>query len=84
MTEDPLPADGGAFTLPGVYHHYSATSTNGIGGFRFLGDVQIEGNTSIDNIVVNQGEASVPEPAALCLIGPGLLALAGIGRRRAR
>jgi hypothetical protein len=67
-----------------VGHHYSATSTNGIGGFRFLGDVQTEGNTRIDNVVVNQGEALVPEPAALGLIGLGLLALAGIGRRRAR
>ena len=67
-----------------MYHHYSATSTNGIGGFRFLGDVQIEGNTSIDNVVVNQGETSVLEPAAVGLIGAGLLVLAGIGQRRAR
>jgi hypothetical protein len=76
-------ADGRPNTNPGVYSHYSATSTTGIGGFRFLG-TYIEGWTSTDNVVVNQGETSVPEPAALGLIGLGLLALAGIGKRRAR
>jgi hypothetical protein len=82
LLSDPLTLTSGAETLPGVYSHYSVTSTTGIGGFRFLGD-SIEGNTSIDNVVVNQGEtSSVPEPAALGLIGGGLLALAGIGRRR--
>ena len=83
LLSDALTAGGNATTDPGVYSHYSATSTTGIGGFRFLGS-QIEGWTSIDNVVVNQGESSVPEPAALGLIGLGLLALAGIGRRRAR
>jgi hypothetical protein len=85
LLSDALTLTDGAFTLPGVYSHYSVTSTTGIGGFRFLGDVSIEGSTSIDNVVVNQGEtSSVPEPAALGLIGAGLLALAGIGRWRAR
>ena len=74
----------GANQDPGVYAHYSTTSTTGIGGFEFLGDVQIEGDTSIDNVVVNQGGTAVPEPAAWGLIGAGLLALAGIGKRRAR
>lgn len=80
-----LPAFGDAFDNPGVYSNFSVTSTTGIGGFRFLGE-DIEGNTSIDNVVVNQiqAENSVPEPAALGLIGAGLLALAGLGKARAR
>jgi hypothetical protein len=80
----PLTLTDGALTNPGVYAHYSTTSTTGIGGFEFLGDVQIEGNTSIDNVVVDQGGTAAPEPAAWGLIGTGLLALAGIGKRRAR
>ena len=81
----PLPAFGDAFDNPGVYSNFSVTSTTGIGGFRFLGE-DIEGNTSIDNVVVNQTQAenSVPEPAALGLIGAGLLVLAGIGKARVR
>jgi hypothetical protein len=79
-----LTLTNGAFTLPGVYANYAVTSTTGIGGFSFLGDA-IEGNTSIDNVVVTQAEeSSVPEPTALSLIGAGLLALAGLGKARAR
>jgi hypothetical protein len=74
----------GANQDPGVYAHYSTTSTTGIGGFEFLGDVQIEGDTSIDNVVVDQSGTATPEPAAWGLIGAGLLALAGIRKRRAR
>jgi hypothetical protein len=74
----------GANQDPGVYAHYSTTSTTGIGGFEFLGTATIEGNTSIDNVVVNQSGTATPEPAAWGLIGAGLLALAGMGKRRAR
>jgi hypothetical protein len=74
----------GANQDPGVYAHYSTTSTTGIGGFEFLGTATIEGNTSIDNVVVNQSGTATPEPAAWGLIGAGLLALAGIRKRRAR
>lgn len=84
LLSTPLTDTYGALSDPGVYAHYSVTSTTGIGGFAFLGDVQIEGNTSIDNVIVNQGGSAVPEPAAWSLIGTGLLALVGIGRRRAR
>jgi len=84
LLSTPLTLTYGAWTNPGVYAHYSATSSDGIGGFRFLGNVQIEGSTSIDNVVVNQGGTAVPEPAACGLIGAGLLALAGMRRRLAR
>jgi hypothetical protein len=84
LLSTPLTLTDGANQDPGVYAHYSTTSTTGIGGFEFLGDVQIEGNTSIDNVVVDQGGTAAPEPAAWGLIGAGLLALAGIGKRRAR
>lgn len=84
LLSTPLTLTEGALSDPGVYAHYSTTSTTGIGGFEFLGDTQIEGNTSIDNVVVDQGGTAVPEPAAWGLIGAGLLALAGIGKRRAR
>ena len=84
LLSTPLTLTSGAESNPGVYAHYSTTSTTGIGGFEFLGDVQIEGNTSIDNVVVDQGGTAAPEPAAWGLIGAGLLALAGIGKRRAR
>jgi hypothetical protein len=84
LLSTPLTLTYGATSDPGVYAHYSTTSTTGIGGFEFLGDVTIEGNTSIDNVVVDHGGTAVPEPAAWGLIGAGLLALAGIGKRRAR
>ncbi len=83
LLSDALTLTEGAFTDPGVYAHYSVTSTTGIGGFAFLGS-GIEGNTSIDNVVVNQAGSAVPEPTTWGLIGAGLVALAGIGRRRAR
>ena len=78
-----LTLTSGAERDPGVYAHYSTTSATGIGGFEFLGGT-VEGSTSIDNVVVNQGGTAVPEPAAWGLISAGLLALAGIGKRRAR
>jgi hypothetical protein len=84
LLSTPLTLTFGAESNPGVYANYSAASTTGIGGFEFLGDVAIEGETSIDNVVVDQGGTAAPEPAAWGLIGAGLLALAGIGKRRAR
>jgi hypothetical protein len=83
LLNNQLTLTDGAESIPGVYANYSAASTTGIGGFEFLGD-GVEGNTSIDNVVVDQGGSAAPEPAAWGLIGAGLLALAGIGKRRAR
>lgn len=79
----------GAWTDPGVYAHYSANSSNGIGGFRFIsGGGQIEGNTGIDNVVVTQGEDGVlngvPEPGTWVLLGTALLSLPILGLRRRR
>ena len=84
LLNNQLTLTDGAESIPGVYANYSAASTTGIGGFEFLGDVQIEGDTSIDNVVVDQSGTATPEPAAWGLIGAGLLALAGIRKRRAR
>lgn len=73
----------GAYTDPGTYQHIAFTSNNGVAGFALLGE-GIEGNTSIDNVVVTKGEGltnNVPEPASLALVGLALGA-AGLARRR--
>jgi hypothetical protein len=74
----------GAFTDPGTYAHYSATSSNGISKFVFTQDSgsQIEGNTSIDNVVVTTGINSVPEPTTMLLLGFGIVGLAGARRSK--
>jgi hypothetical protein len=75
----PVDLTYGALMDPGVYAHYSVTSSNGIGGFRLLGS-SVLGNTSIDNVVVN-GEA-VPEPGTVGLLAAGLFGLVLLRRRR--
>jgi hypothetical protein len=71
----------GAYTDPGTYAHYSTTSTNGISAFWFIpiGSGQVEGNTSIDNVVVS----AIPEPSTALLLAFGLVGIAA-GRRRSR
>jgi hypothetical protein len=73
----------GAWTDPGVYAHYSVSSANGISKFLFTqdGGSQIEGNTSIDNVVAQTDGVSVPEPAAMLLLGCGLLGLIQFRRK---
>ena len=71
----------GAFTDPGSYQTISFNSANGVSGFRITGGQQIEGNTSIDNVVVTTGAVNVPEPASLALLAAGLFGL-GVSRGR--
>jgi hypothetical protein len=80
-----------SFTIPGSptsvywtpvgYTNVSVSSTNGIGGFRFIGNAQ--GNTIIDNLVATT--AAVPEPAtwAMMLIGFGAIGTAMRQRKAA-
>jgi hypothetical protein len=67
----------GAYSDPGVYAHYGVTSGNGVSKFSFSsGSGQIEGWTSIDNVVVvADGASQIPAPAAILLgtIGTGLV-----------
>lgn len=71
---------GGAFSNPGNYQTISFNTSNGLSKFSIFGS-GIEGNTSIDNVVVNTGSVSVPEPTPLILLGLGLIGL-GLSRRK--
>lgn len=70
----------GAYTLPGVYTHYSVWSATGIGGFSMSGFA--EGNISIDNVLASTGGA-VPEPASWAMMIGGF-GFAGAALRRRR
>jgi len=73
---------GGALSNPGSYQTIVFSSLNGVSGFDITGG-QIEGNTGIDNVVVNAGATrQVPEPAALALLGIGLAGLGATRRRK--
>ncbi len=66
----------GGTSNPGVYTSLSVTSTNGISGFSFVSSgSQVEGNTSIDNVVVTTG--TVPEP--LTILGATTAIVFGVG-----
>jgi hypothetical protein len=59
----------GAYTDPGTYATYQVNSSNGIGGWNILsGLTQIEGNTSIDNVIVNTSDTTAV-PGSLPLFG---------------
>lgn len=76
---------GGAFTDPGTYSSYSVNSANGISRFAFvpIAGSQVEGNTSIDNVVVSTGGQQVPEPATLALLGLGFAGMF-LSKRRSK
>jgi hypothetical protein len=69
---------GGGRSDPGSYTTFSASSTSGIGGFRFIRHIQqIEGNTSIDNVVAG---SATPEPGTLALVSLGMVGLGALRR----
>jgi len=37
---------------------------------------------SLDNLIINEGSATIPEPATMILFGFGLIGLAGVSRRK--
>jgi hypothetical protein len=79
----PITSLGGAFTAPGSYQTIAFKSTNGLSRF-VIGGSGVEGNTSIDNVVVTTADAAVPEPASfglLALGAAGLLAARGRNKR---
>ena len=69
----------GALTDPGTYQTFAFSSANGVSGFSITGG-SAEGNTSIDNVIVNA--SVVPVPAAVWLFGSGLIGLVGFARRK--
>ena len=76
----------GAYTDPGVYANYAVSSSNGISRFSILSDGggQVEGNTGIDNVVVNSDAVQVPDPASLGSLALGWAGLAVFARFQRR
>lgn len=68
----------GGYSEPGSYQTIFLSSLNGLSGFRITG-AAIEGNTSIDNVLIETGGngTEVPEPATMLLFATGLAGLAG-------
>ncbi|MBZ2185166.1 MAG: PEP-CTERM sorting domain-containing protein [Bryobacter sp.] len=78
---------GDATTKPGSYFNFTATSSSGIGGFRFISKTdhfgsQVEGNTSIDNVIATRTGESIPEPGTWMLLGGALTAVRVLRSRR--
>jgi len=73
-----IPMEGDAFSDPGVYAFYSATSSSGIGGFSFSGPAQ--GNISIDNLSATVS-STIPEPSTWAMMLVGFTGLGYAGYR---
>jgi hypothetical protein len=71
--------------VPDSIHTYSytVTATTTATELQFLGR-QDPGYDYLDNISVTSNSAATPEPASLTLFGTGILALAGVARRKLR
>jgi hypothetical protein len=72
------------FTVDLGFENISVLSANGISGFSLTNSnlFQIEGSTTIDNVVVTT--SAVPLPATLWLFVSGLTGLVGAARRKTR
>ena len=80
-----VPPTYGALSNPGIYQNFTVSSASGIGGFTLRSaNYPVEGNISVDNIVVATAEEPVPvaEPGTFLLFAVGILGLLFKRRRQ--
>jgi hypothetical protein len=66
-----------------VVNELVTVSTTTVTNLTFTSNTPGEVGDLLDNVLITSSPASsVPEPSGMILIGPALLGLAGLGRRR--